>query len=232
MAQKAPGKLHREGISLMELADMFPDEASAIAWFESLIWPNGERHCPRCGCAETSEASATSGLPYYCSGCKRAFSVRIGTAMERSKVPLRKWAFAIYLEMTNLKGISSMRLHREIKVTQKTAWFMLNRIREAWTDEATRLFSGPIEIDETYIGGRRKNMPKAKRKALSGRGAVGKSILAGAKDRATNRVSAAVVGGTDMASLQGFVISRAAEGAKSIRTTLPPTRACGSIMRP
>ena len=69
MAQKAPGKSDREGISLMELADMFPDEATAVAWFEGLIWPNGERHCPRCGCTETSVASATSGLPYYCSGC-------------------------------------------------------------------------------------------------------------------------------------------------------------------
>ena len=214
MAQKAPGKSHREGISLMELADLVPDEASAVAWFEGLIWPNGERHCPRCGCTETSVASATSGLPYYCTGCKRAFSVRIGTALERSKVPLRKWVFAIYLEMTNLKGISSMRLHREITVTQKTAWFMLNRIREAWSSETARLFSGPVEVDETYIGGRRTDMPKAKRKALSGRGAVGKSIVAGAKDRATNRVSAAVVGGTDMASLQGFVASRATEGAK------------------
>ena len=75
-------------------------------------------------------ASATSGLPYYCPSCKRAFSVRIGTALERSKVPLRKWLFAIYLEMTSLKGVSSMKLHRDLKVTQKTAWFMLHRIRE------------------------------------------------------------------------------------------------------
>ncbi len=85
----------------------------------------------------------------------QGFSVRIGTALERSKVPLRKWAFAIYLEMTSLKSVSSMKLHRDLRVTQKTAWFMLHRIREAWADERTALFSGPVEADETYIGGKR-----------------------------------------------------------------------------
>ena len=192
---------------------MFPDEQSAADWFESLVWPNGERHCPRCGCTETTIAADTSGLPYYCTGCKRSFSVRIGTALERSKVPLRKWVFAIYLEMTNLKGVSSMKLHRDIKVTQKTAWFMLNRIRQAWASEASDVFSGPVEVDETYIGGRRKSMSKAKRKTMTGRGTIGKSIVAGAKDRETNQVSAAVVPGTDKPTLQSFVAGRAAPGA-------------------
>ena len=214
MAHPAPGKSHREGISLFELTEMFPDEASATAWFERMVWPKG-RHCPRCGCTDTHEASATSGLPYYCSGCKRAFSVRIGTALERSRVPLRKWVFAIYLEMTSLKGVSSMKLHRDLKVTQKTAWFMLHRIREAWSTEAASLFSGPVEVDETYIGGKRKNMSKSKRKELAGtgRGGVGKSIVAGAKDRATNQVSAAVVAATDKPTLQGFVADRTADDA-------------------
>ncbi len=213
MGQKGPGKAHREGISLIELTEMFPDEDSARQWFEDLIWPNSERHCPRCGCTETSVASATSGLPYHCSGCKRAFSVRIGTALERTKVPLRKWAFAIYLEMTNLKGISSMKLHREIKVTQKTAWFMLHRIREVWAQEQSSLFAGPVEVDETYIGGKRRNMPKAKRKTLSGRGAVGKTAVVRAKDRATNRVSARPVQSTNKPTLQGFVGEHAEPGA-------------------
>ncbi len=212
MAQKGPGKAHREGISLIELTEMFPDEAAATAWFESLVWPEG-RHCPRCGCTETHEAAETSGLPYYCSGCKRAFSVRIGTALERSKVPLRKWVFAIYLEMVSLKGVSSMRLHRDLKVTQKTAWFMLHRIREAWADEAAALFVGPAEVDETYIGGKRKNMPKSKRKALKGRGGVGKAVVAGVKDRETNRIVARPVPETDGPTLQGFVRENVAKGA-------------------
>ena len=155
MAQSGPGKAHREGISIIELADMFPDEESAVAWFESYVWPTG-RHCPRCGSCETIKAHGD--MPYWCPPCRRYFSVRVGTAMERTKVPLRKWVFAVYLEMTSLKGVSSMKLHRDIKVTQKTAWFMLHRIREAWTCEQTALFSGPVEVDETYIGGLRRNM--------------------------------------------------------------------------
>ena len=214
---KAPGKSHREGISFIELADMFPDEETATKWFESLIWPNG-RHCPRCGSVDTSEASATSGLPYYCSGCHKPFSVKIGTALERSRVPLRKWAIAIYFEMVSLKGVSSMRLHRDLKVTQKTAWFMQQRIREAWTGEGAAMMDGPVEVDETYFGGKRKNMSNAKRKALreaeAGRGAVGKTAVIGAKDRDSNRVAARVIESTDGPTLKGFVIDHAAPGAK------------------
>ena len=213
MARKAPGKSHREGITIMQLADMFPDDAAASAWFESLVWPDG-RHCPRCGCTETRDAAETSGLPYYCPACQRAFSVRIGTALERSKVSMRQWVFAIYLDMTSLKGVSSMKLHRDIGVSQKTAWFVLHRIREAWSAERDALFSGPVEADETYMGGRRKNMPKSKRQGLKGRGAVGKAAVVGAKDRTTKRVSARVVESTDAPTLQGFVRERTAPGAK------------------
>ena len=174
---------------------MFPTEKSAVKWFEKLVWANG-RYCPRYGCTKTKKAAKTSGLPYYCTGCQQAFSVKIGTALERSKIPLRKWVLAIYLEMTNLKGVSSMKLHRDIKVTQKTAWFMLHRIREAWAGEAKELFEGPVVVDEIYIGGKRKNMPKSKRKELTGRGPVGKTAVVGAKDRKTIQVAAMVVQST------------------------------------
>ncbi len=129
--RKGPGKADREGIGLMQLTVMFPDEAAATAYFESLVWPNG-RHCPHCGCTETVPAAATAKMPYRCTGCQKRFSVKIGTALERWRVSMRQWVFAIYLEMTSLKGVSSMKLHRDIGVTQKTAWFMLHRIREAW----------------------------------------------------------------------------------------------------
>ncbi len=149
MAKKGPGKAHRDGISFIELADMFPDEASATAWFEALVWPNG-RHCPHCGNTETAEAPPSKKQPYWCPACRKGFSVRIGTALERSRVPLRKWAISIFLEMTNLKGVSSMKLHRDLTVTQKTAWFMQQRIREAWAGEADAIMAGPLEVDETY----------------------------------------------------------------------------------
>lgn len=212
MTGKAPGKSHREGISFIELADMFPDEATATAWFESLVWPNG-RHCPRCGNTETTEAPASKKQPYWCGACRKGFSVRIGTALEQSRVPLRKWAIAIYLEMVSLKGVSSMRLHRDLKVTQKTAWFMQQRIRQAWAGEGAAMMAGPVEADETYVGGARKNMSRAKRKQLKGRGPAGKTAVAGVKDRATNRVSARVVPDTTGATLQSFVRAHAREGA-------------------
>ena len=211
MAQKGPGKAHREGIGIMELAAMFPNEESAIAWFESVIWPNG-RHCPRCGSSETIPASATSGLPYYCQGCHKPFSVRIGSALERSRVPFRKWAFAIHLEMTSLKGVSSMKLHRDIKVTQKTAWFMLHRIRKAWESVDVESFAGPVEVDETCMGGKRKNMPKTTRKRFFGRGAVGKTVVVGGKDCQTKRVAAKVVRDTTSETVQGFVRDHAQGG--------------------
>ena len=204
-----PGKSHREGISVVGLADMFPDEATAARWFEAHVWPRG-RHCPRCGSVETIEAPGA--MPYWCPACRRHFSVRIGTVMERSKVPLRKWVFAIYLEMTSLKGVSSMKLHRDIKVTQKTAWFMLHRIREAFGKELQALFAGPVEVDETYFGGREANKHAHKKQRL-GRGGVGKAVIAGAKDRATNEVRAKVVEATDAETLQGFVTDHAAPGA-------------------
>ncbi len=213
MAGKAPGRADRTGISLLELAERFPDEAAALKWFEEQAWPDGERCCTRCGSLNTAVAKHRT-MPYRCRDCRKYFSVRTGSALEASKVPLRKWAFAIYLELTSLKGVSSMKLHRDLRVTQKTAWFMLHRIREAFYRD-TPAFEGPVEVDETYIGGIRKNMSNAQRKELAntGRGAVGKTAVVGAKDRATNRVAARVIERTDANTLQGFVKHVAEDGA-------------------
>ena len=195
--------------------DLFPNELAATKWFENTMWRD-ERSCGHCGSVRTREVPKAKPMPYWCSDCRSYFSVRTGTALERSKVPLRKWALAIYLEITSLKSVSSMKLHRDIGVSQPTAWFMLHRIREGWkssTDDAQ--FAGPVEVDETYFGGKRKNMSNARRKELAGtgRGPVGKTAVVGAKDRATNQVRAKVVTSTDKATLQGFVKEHAAKDA-------------------
>ena len=155
---KAPGKNFREGLTLIQVMDMFPDEVAAAAWFESIYWPNG-RCCGKCGSMRTREASHAK-MPYWCSDCRSYFSVKTGTPLANSKVPLRKWAIAIYLCLTSLKSVSSMKLHRDIGVSQPTAWFMLHRIREAWMPKTGggKPFEGPVEADETYMGGKRKNM--------------------------------------------------------------------------
>ena len=210
MTHKAPGKSDREGMTILELMQRFPTEDAAREWFEQHIWPDG-RYCPHCGSTETFENPASESRPYRCKACGQHFSVRIGTVMERSKISLQKWAMAIYLHLTSLKGVSSMKLHRDIGVTQKTAWFMLQRIRKAWESD-DKLFAGPVEIDETYMGGRERNKYKSK-KLKAGRGTVGKTAVIGAKDRETKKVRAKVVKATDAKTLQKFVIETAATGA-------------------
>ncbi len=150
-------------------------------------------------------------MPYLCTDCRSCFSVRTGTPIARSNVPLRKWAIAIYLCITSLKSVSGIKLHRDICVSQSTAWFMLHCIREAWAPENGVHFGGPVEVDETYFGGKRKNMSKEKRNELidTGRGPIGKTAVVGMKDRDNNMVTAQVVEDTDAITLQGFVTDNA-----------------------
>ena len=147
MAHKAPGKHYREGMSVVQLMDMFPDEDAAHEWFAEQRWGKAGRHCPRCGSVETKPSKRLH--TFWCQDCHERFSVRTGTVLEESRLPLRKWVIAIYLHLTSLKGVSSMNLHRDLDVTQKTAWFMLQRIRKAWEGD-DKLFAGPVEIDEIY----------------------------------------------------------------------------------
>ena len=202
-AVKAPGRADREGLSVIELFDMFPTEASAVEWFQNIRWPNGVDCCPRCG--EVGKVAAVASgkpMPWRCAACRSYFSVRTGTVMESSRLPVRKWVVALYLCSTNLKGVSSMKLHRDLRVTQKTAWFMLGRIREAWVDAADVVLDGTVEIDETYIGGKERNKHQSKRLGKDHR--RGKAVVVGARSR-DGKVTATVIDNTDAPTLKGFI---------------------------
>ena len=213
MKHKGPGRADREGMTVVELMDMFPSEEAAIKWFEEAVW-HGERCCSHCGSLTTSEVPNRKPMPYWCRVCRSYFSVRTGTPIASSNVPLRKWTVAIYLCLTSLKSVSSMKLHRDIGVSQPTAWFMLHRIREAWGANDEPRFPGPVEVDESYFGGKRRNMSLSKRKALTGRGAKGKTAVVAIKDRKSKKVRAKVVKDTDQPTLQGFVVQNTDEAAK------------------
>lgn len=211
---KAPGKAHRKGISVIQMAQMFATEEQAVAWFEAWYWPTGEIACMLCGSLNAYRVKSGKPMPYRCKDCRKYFSLKKGTAMEKSPLPLRKWGWAIYLELTNLKGVSAMKLHRDLDVSYPTAWFMLHRIREAFAD-VRMAFEGPVEVDESYFGGKRANMSTARRKELegTGRGPVGKTAVVGMKDRATKQVVAKVIDRTDGETLRGFVDDHAAPDA-------------------
>ena len=122
-----------------------------------------------------------------------------------------------------------MKLHRDLDIAQNSAWHLSHRIRAALCQEGAG-FAGPVEVDETYLGGKRRNMPNAVRKQLTGRGPAGKTAVVGAKDRATKHVAAKAVPATDKATLQGFVKEHADRQRESTRTRHVPTRRCHSSM--
>ena len=204
MAHNAPGKHYRKGISLMALMEMFPNDETAEGWFASVRWESGEPTCPFCGSLRAALIPNRKPMPYRCKDCRKHFSVKHGTVMQSSKLGCRVWAIAVYLLTTGIKGTSSMKLHRDVAVTYKTAWHLAHRIRKAFPGVMEQ-FAGPVEADETAIGGVEKNKHGSKKRRL-GRGSVGKAIVHGVLDRATNQVVAGVVEGTDAATLQGRVV--------------------------
>ena len=173
--------MSRSTISTFQLFEMFPDQETARRYLETRRWPDGVR-CPACnGDRITPRANGF----YRCNDCTREkgkgdFTVRTGTIFERSHIPLHKWIYAMYLVVTARKGISSLQLAKEIGVTQKTAWFLLGRLREACGDKLEML-RGIIEIDEGYLGGKGGNM-HATVKAKKG-GIPDKAVVLGMRER-------------------------------------------------
>ncbi len=194
-------------ISTYELFAMFPDQESARVYLEARLWPTGPK-CPVCGLGE--RIGVRAGGYYRCNQCKEDFTVRTGTIFERSHIPLHKWLYAMYLLLTARKGISSLQLSKEIGITQKSAWFMLHRLREACGPGMDKL-RGIIEIDETYVGGIEKNKHETK-KLKAGRGSVGKTAVLAMRERG-GRTVAMPAGTVDMATVKKAIFDRVEVGS-------------------
>jgi transposase-like protein len=148
--------------TLLDVAVVFHNEKECHQYFAAQRWSDGVIECPHEGCGHDRAYVYKDGIRYKCCQCKRVFTAKTGTFMEASKLASVKWIFAMYLVL-HKKGISSIQLGKDIGVTQKTAWFMLHRIRAAFGNEAEEMLSGTVEIDETFVGGKSKFKHKDKR---------------------------------------------------------------------
>lgn len=191
-------------ISVPVLFRLFPDDDTCYRWLERVRW-NDKPICPHCGGVENITRPPSKPHTYWHRDCRSNFTVTTKTCLHATKRPLRDWVYVIYSVMTGRKGISAMQLSKELGVQYRTAWHMLHRIREA-CGRGDFVLKDVVEVDETYIGGKRRNMSNARRKALAGtgRGAVGKVAAARMRERG-GKVKATVVEHTDADTLVGLV---------------------------
>ena len=210
-----PHEIVKTGMALSEFFRRFPDDKAAEAWFESRRWPDGPT-CPHCASGRVSKVASRRPMPYRCKDCRRHFSVKSYSLMHDSKLGCQTWLLAIFLIVSNPKGRSSVQLAADLGITQKCAWHLGHRIRKALADGSLPGFEGPVEADETYIGGKARNMHARRRARVGdqrGRSTRHKSAVAGVKDRPSGKVTARPVPDASAASLTGVVADAARQGA-------------------
>lgn len=201
--------------SIVDLMDFFNDERACEKYLQAILWKDTE-YCPHCGTVKIYHLKG--GKRFRCSGCKKDFSIKTGTIFHDSKIPLRKWFLAIYLLTTHKKSMSSYQLARDIKVTQKTAYFMLQRIREAVKNENFLApMDGVVEVDDTYIGGKEKNKHASKRiKGTQGRSLKTKEPVIGMVERETGKVKAEQVERVDRSTVEQKLLRHVNVGSRVI----------------